>query len=195
MDKTFCVFGDSVTQAAYIKTGWVDLLRNFLEEKYPDDSVNVFNLGIGGNTSSDIVNRFKPESAARNPTDIVFAFGVNDSGYFRTLDKPIVQLEEFVTNVQTLITQAKEFTQNITFIGLTLGNDSILKPFPGSSRGKSYDASRVKKYDETLKEIVEKNSCRFISLANILVAEDFMDGLHPNDKGHSKMFTEIKKFY
>ena len=43
MDKTYLIFGDSVTQAAYVKVGWVDLLSRYLEGKYPNDFVNVFN--------------------------------------------------------------------------------------------------------------------------------------------------------
>lgn len=195
MDKTFCVFGDSVTQASYVKSGWADLLRQYLENKYPNDSITFFNLGINGNTSTDIVNRFKAESEARNPTDIIFAYGVNDSGYFRTLDRLIVEESLFISNTKKLINQAKIITKNITFIGLTLGDDSLLKPSPGSSRGKSYDTDRVKQYNNKLKEIAENESCRFVSLIDTLQFDDFMDGLHPNDNGHLKMFTEIKKFY
>lgn len=46
-DRTYCIFGDSVTQAAYIETPWVDLLREYLEKKYSNDFINVFNLGVG----------------------------------------------------------------------------------------------------------------------------------------------------
>lgn len=195
MDKTYCIFGDSVTQAAYIKNSWADLLRQYLEEKYNDQFINVFNLGIGGNTSDDIIKRFKTESEARMPTDIIFAFGVNDSGYFRTLDKPIVPEERFIKNIESLINEAKTFSKNITFIGLTLGDDSLLKPFPESSQGKSYDLNRVKGYDKTLCEMTNKNLCKFVSIIDALEFDDFLDGLHPNDKGHRKMFDVIKESF
>ena len=195
MDKTFCIFGDSVTQAAYIKSSWVELLRNYLENKYHGDFVNVFNLGIGGNTSDDILNRFNAECQSRQPTDIIFLFGVNDSGYFRTPDKLMVQEDRFIDNINNLILNAKTFCRNITFIGLALGDDSLLKPFPGSSKGKSYDIARVKKYNNLLIKISDTNSCRFISIMDKLDNNDFIDGLHPNDKGHLKMFDEIKKWF
>lgn len=192
MDKTYCVFGDSVTQASYIKSGWVDLFRNYLETKYYDDFINVFNLGIGGNTSSDIISRFKNEAASRTPTDIIFAFGVNDSGYFRTIDKLIVQESLFEKNIKILIEEAKFFTSNITFIGPTLGDDLLLKPFPESSKGKSYDLDRLKIYNNKLKEIVQSNNCKYIELLDSLKFEDFIDGLHPNAQGHQKMFEVIR---
>lgn len=195
MDKTYCIFGDSVTQASYIKSGWVDLLRQYLEEKYNNQFINVFNLGIGGNTSDDVLKRFKAESEARMPTDIILAFGVNDSGYFRTLDKPIVPKDRFIKNVESLINEAKTSSKNITFIGLTLGDDSLLKPFPESSQGKSYDLSRVKDYDKTLSETANKNQCKFISIIDTLKFDDFLDGLHPNEQGHRKMFEMIKESF
>lgn len=193
MDKTYCIFGDSVTQAAYVKNSWIDLLKIYLEEKYLDGFVNVFNLGIGGNTSDDILKRFRTESEARMPTDIIFNFGVNDSGYFGTLDKPIVPEERFIKNIESLIIEAKTFSKNITFIGLTIGDDSLLKPFPENSQGKSYDLSRVKAYDKKLNEIANKNQCKFLSLIDTLKFEDFLDGLHPNEEGHRKIFEVISE--
>lgn len=106
MDKTFCIFGDSVTQAAYVDVGWVDLLRHYLEQKYPSDFINVFNLGVGGNTSSDIVKRLDSEASARNPTHIIIAVGVNDES-----PAEIINFEKLVQNAQ-------KYTKNITFVGL-----------------------------------------------------------------------------
>ncbi|MBP9670259.1 SGNH/GDSL hydrolase family protein [Candidatus Woesebacteria bacterium] len=195
MDKTYCIFGDSVTQAAYVKESWVDQLKPILETKYSDSSVNTFNLGIGGNTTIDIVNRFDNESSARLPTDIIFAVGVNDSSYLIADNSPITTEEQFKTNLLSLIEKASKFTENITFIGTVLGDDSILKPYPGSSKGKSYSAQRTQKYDNILKELAEKNGCRFIYLMDKLEHLDFQDGLHPNDQGHRKMFEVIKEYF
>ncbi len=195
VDKTYCIFGDSVTQGAYIEKSWVDLLRVYLEKKYRDDFINVFNLGIGGNTTDDIVKRFKFESMMRVPTDIIFAIGVNDSGYFKTSDKPIVPTDRFEKNIRQLINEAKEYTDNITFLGLVLGDDSILKPIPGNLHGESYDYKRVDIYNQKIKEVSEKNNCRFVRLLEKLKSDDFMDGLHPNDQGNKKIFEELKIYF
>lgn len=195
MDKTYCIFGDSVVQAAYVKTNWIDLLRMYLESHYPTDFINVFNLGVGGNTSADILQRFEKEAGARQPTTILFAYGVNDSGYFLTPDKPIVSEDTFVRSTEELIFKAKKLTQDVRFIGLVLGDDSLLKPFPESSKGKSYETKRTIHYNAMLKEIAGKHECIFIELFDALTPEDFLDGLHPNDHGHAKIFEEIKKFF
>lgn len=195
MDKTICVFGDSTVQAAYVKAGWVDLLRRHLEEKYPRDFVNVFKLGIGGHTSDDILQRFESEARVRAPSAIIFAFGVNDSGYFKVLTRPIVSAQRFTANVQAIITKAKQFSSDITFIGPALGDDSLLKPFPGSSRGKTYDRSRTEVYNRILEKTVTAGGCRFINLLDKLQPADFQDGLHPNDQGHTKIFEVIKNHF
>lgn len=195
MDKTYCVFGDSVTQADYVKVSWVDLLKNYLENKYKNGYVSVFDLGINGNTTSDILKRFEPEAAHRTPTSIIFAAGINDSGYLGDASKPIIGEELFKNNLKELINAAKNFSGDITFIGLTLGDDSGLKPYPDSSTGKCYDREISKKYNEILKEVVLQNNCRFIELFGSLDAGDFQDGLHPNDNGHRKMFEAIKQYF
>lgn len=195
MDKTICVFGDSTVQAAYIQEGWVDLLRQYLEEKYPRDFVNVYKLGIGGNTSDDILHRFASEAQSRAPTAIIFAFGVNDSGYFKVLTRPIVPARRFTANLRSLITQAKKFCPDITFIGPALGDDSLLQPFPGSSRGKTYVRGRTEDYNRILEKTVTAVGCRFINLLDQLQPADFQDGLHPNDHGHRRIFETIKNHF
>lgn len=195
MDKTFCIFGDSVVQAAYIKESWVNLLRIYLENKFKDEIVNVFNLGIGGNTTDDILTRLGVESKFRVPTTIIIGCGVNDSGYFKEPSKPIVEKERFKSNLESLIVMSKKFTVDITFVGLVLGDDSLLQPFPGSSSGKSYTKERSIEYDSELKKTAEGNGCKYIYLFDKLNYEDFSDGLHPNESGHRKMFEEIKKFF
>lgn len=187
MDKTFCIFGDSVVQAAYAKRGWVDMLREYLEKKYPNDFVNVFNLGVGGNTTDDMLKRFASEAAARIPTSIIFSVGVNDSGYYQTPDRPVVEPAQFRANLEKLIGAAQKVSADIIFVGLVLG-----KVGPDE---KTFTRQRTKDYDQIIKEVAEKHACRFIDLLDELAPEDFQDGLHPNDLGHRKMFAVIKKYF
>ncbi|MFH1601935.1 MAG: GDSL-type esterase/lipase family protein [Candidatus Shapirobacteria bacterium] len=195
MDKSFCIFGDSVTQAAYVKAGWTELLKQYLEKKYQNNFINFFNLGIGGNTTSDVLKRFEIEASFRTPTSIIFNVGINDSGYFKEITKSIIKKTNFKTNLEKIISKAKAHTKDITFIGLCLGDDSILKPPPGNTDGKCFDKKRMEAYDKLLENIARKNSCRFIKIWENLNDQDFLDGLHPNDQGHQKMFQVISKYF
>lgn len=197
MDKTYCIFGDSVTQAAYVKTGWVEMLRQYLEEKYPNDWINVFNLGVGGNTTNDLIKRLDNECSVRIPTHIVIAIGVNDSDYIKDISNPLVEENIFRQNLEKLINLALKYTVEITFIEPVLGDDSILKPFPTSDGSEewSYDWKRLENYCQTISDVATSKNCKFIKLLDKLITEDFMDGLHPNDEGHRKMFEVIKNYF
>lgn len=195
MDKTFCIFGDSATQAAYVKVNWVSLFRQYLEDKYKGSFINVFGLGVGGNTTSDILKRFENESIVRNPSSIIFQVGVNDSGYLKTTKNPITNEKQFETNTKKIIDIARNFWKDITFIGLAVGDDSILKPLSGDSAGRSYDRNRVERYDKILRRIAEINVCKYIQILENLAFEDFMDGIHPNEQGHIKIFEIIKEYF
>lgn len=197
MEKTYCVFGDSVTQAAYVRNSWVNLLKADLEEKFQDDFVNVFNLGVDGNTTNDILARFENESAARIPTSIIFAVGVNDSTYIQSISRPITPENVFESNLEKLIDLAIKFSKDITFVGLVLGDDSILKPLPGWTENYewSYDRKRTENYNNILETVAGSENCKFIQLLDKLKSEDFEDGLHPNEQGHRKMYEIIKKYF
>jgi len=174
MDKSYCIFGDSVTQAAYVKEAWVDLLRAYLEDKFPNDFVNVFNLGVGGNTTNDILKRFNEESLVRVPTSIIFAVGINDSSY--------IEKNLFKSNLEKLCDLAIKFSTDITFVGPVLSVDSR-------------DRKRVEDYNNVLETVVLSRNFKFIQLLDKLAPQDFIDGLHPNEQGHGKMFEIIKKYF
>ncbi len=75
-----CIFGDSITWGAfdYKNGGWVGRLRNYFEEK--DEEIEVYNLGVAGNKTKDLLARFENEVKVRKVDVIVFAIGINDVG-------------------------------------------------------------------------------------------------------------------
>jgi len=194
MDKNICIFGDSVTRATFIKNSWVNLLTDFLRSKYTDDNIEVFNLGINGDTSKGILKRFNIEARSRNPQIIIFAIGINDSSFCN--DEQTVSETDFEKNIMAMINQARKYTDNIYFVGLVLGNKNWLKTLLSKySLIPSYSISKAKKYNAIIKKIALENKCTYIHLIDKLTDDDFIDGLHPNGNGHQKMFAEIKKYF
>ena len=45
----------------------------------------------------------------------------------------------------------------------------------------------VLEFDRELKELCKENKIKYIPMQNLLQKEDFIDGLHPNTKGHKKI--------
>lgn len=192
MEKTINIFGDSIVYAGYVDGGgWVSRLKNYLEKR-KDDYFEVYNLGITGDVTEGLLKRFKIENEARTPNVIMIAIGTNDASYVKSKNENYVSLEKFENNLLEIIKQAKEFTDEIIFIGLIKSDESMVMPAPWATDF-YYDNKNIEIYNSKIKEICEKNNLPFIEMLDLL-DDDLEDGLHPNSKGHEKMFLRIKEF-
>jgi len=192
MDR-LCVWGDSITYGASDteKGGWVNRLKIYFGGD--DDAPSVYNVGISGDNTSNLVERFSVECKARNPDAILFAIGVNDSqhdidGKFR------VPLKDFRKNLRFLFEEAKKYTDKIGFIGLMKVDDSKVSPIPWNT-AQYYDKESVLKFDVAIKEFCEENDLPYLYMYDLLGDENMPDGLHPDAVGHEKMFLRIKDFF
>jgi len=192
--KRICIFGDSITWAMGLseRVGWADLLRNYLESE-TDHYLEIYNLGIDRDVSADLLKRIENESEARKPDMIIILIGTNDSLQYTKNGKLVNQTSEdvFRNNLQSLIDKAKKFTTEIFFIGLALGDDLLTNPLPRSVTGKRYTKARINAYDKIIKDVAGKNSLPFIDINTILNDKDFIDGLHPNEGGHKKIYQRL----
>src|SRR3989344_3552583 len=84
------VFGDSITYGAWdTNGGWVQRLRTYLDKKQLADPklyYELYNLGVSGDTSTDLLERFEAETkqrikrmSAKEEIIIIVAIGTNDS--------------------------------------------------------------------------------------------------------------------
>jgi lysophospholipase L1-like esterase len=175
----------------HTREAWANLLRNYIESK-TDHYIEVYDLGIDGNTTKDLLRRFDVEAEARKPELIIFAIGVNDS-MFRNENIYDIDSIQFAKNLNTINDKAKEFTDKIWFVGLAKGSDSETNPLKRSSTGKCYSKESVEKYDGVIKEFAIQKALPFVDIYKSLSDFDFDDGLHPNIEGHKKIFESFKK--
>jgi lysophospholipase L1-like esterase len=181
------IWGDSITFGSCDSEalGWAGRLRKTLPTK---DYNQLYNFGICGETTGDLLKRFDIEAQAIKPDKIVFAIGINDSKFPSELDVNKVPLGEFEKNLNQLIEFAKRYTDQITLIGLTKVDDEW-KSVPGSR----FLNEEIEKYDSIIKKVSDLNYCRFISVINTIdPVTDLADGLHPNATGYQKMFEKIQ---
>lgn len=196
MGTRISIFGDSIAWGSWDPEngGWVAQLRRYFEtnENY---EVNVYNLGISGDTTNDLLIRFNTECLARNrhPQTIIFAIGINDSQYINATDNPRTPIEKFQNNLVEIINQAKNFSDKIIFLGLTKIDEIKTRPIPWSPE-KFYSNDNVAKYNSVIKKISGEYNLPFIDLLDLLETNELEDGLHPNSDGHKKMFLKIKEF-
>lgn len=188
MEQSICIFGASSTQGFYDveRGGWADRIKIYAYETAlkNGDYIEVFNLGISGNTSRDLLKRFQSESETRGPSVIIISLGDNDAG----LKVPI---EEYERNMDKIFTQAKKLTKHIIVLGAKRVNEKLTNPVPWNKNCHYLNAD-IEKYSTKLKELAEKHKIDYIHLFDALDNEDLEDGIHPNSSGHEKIFEIVK---
>ena len=194
-DINILVFGDSITYGAWDKekSGWVNRLRLALENDNSNNYYTIFNLGISGDVTENIKDRFDNECKIRfnknDNTIIIFSIGINDSQNIKDEDR--VLLGTFRNNVISLINSAKKYTNNILFIGLTKVDESKVTPLPWD-KDKCYLNNKIIIFDKELKNICLENDVDYLYIYDLLEVEELFDGLHPNNVGHQKICDKVK---
>lgn len=206
------VFGDSVTQGFWDRPlgGWVNRLRaaydNQAKVNAADSWTTLFNLGVSGDTTANIVQRLANETQARrlfeDPITIVINTGLNDA---------MTQLaeegeEEFVATTELyegglkqLIGIARQYTERILFVGLTPVEEALTVPIDyGDDTRCCYRNERIAEFDKTLRRFCEDNTLPCVEVLAVFkqrLAQDeklLEDGLHPNDAGHQLLAELVK---
>ena len=194
-------FGNSITwgRGEMPNVSWAGRLKQYFESQ---DLYNaLFNLGIPGNTSRDLLKRFPTELSSRINYDregdkflILIAIGINDCKGVGSPDNTKVKIDEFKDNFEKLIQIAKKHTKHVVAIGLTPVDEKRTNPFENTY----FTNKTVKKYDDVIKETSKNNKIRFIDILTKMSQEDYpkllVDGLHPNSKGYDFMYGIIKDF-
>jgi lysophospholipase L1-like esterase len=159
----------------------------------------VFNLGVAGDTSSDILKRVCFEVEARCTDEssnnvLIIAVGVNDSQYDITTGVCRVPVEQTITNFTDILRLTKKHISKTVFVGLADVVDSRLDPVPWVPTH-TYNNGMIKTYNNTIASFAKDNNTTFISLESVFgdVAEACLpDGIHPNEEGHERMYNRIQ---
>ncbi len=193
-----CVFGDSIVCGFFDneKGGWVERIKIYLWKK--DFNGLVYNLGVNGDTTEDILIRFVSEvkpRAIKSPL-LIFAIGVNDSRFLIKEKRMHTSIGQFEKNINKLISQAKKYTKNIVFVSLTPADKKKVSLVPWDTN-MIYNNIYIERYNSKLKEVCQKEKVKFVDLYGKIIKMDYKklleDGLHPNSKGHEWMADKIIK--
>jgi len=192
-DINICIFGASITWGAYDaeKGGWVERLKIHFFNQEDENYASVYNLAVSGATTDDLLKRFDVECEARRPNIVVFSIGNNDSSLVKSLQSNRMPIEEFRENLEKLSEKARKFTEKIVFVGLSRVDEAKTKPVYWNEDA-WYVNAEIEKYDAIIEKFCREKNLKYISLRGILKDGDWEDGLHPNAKGHEKIFEKIK---
>ncbi len=197
---TLCIFGASSTWGAWDleKGGWANRLRLWIDEqnlasKEDEFYWEVYNLGVSGDTTKDVLARFKSELNAREAGLVIISIGDNDTVYDQSPDEPRLTEDQFASNIEEMITLATAVTNKVVVLGLKQVTEEKVQPVPWNAQANYRNAS-IKAYDERLKNIAEERGTHYVPVFDLLADADLADGLHPNEQGHEKIFQRVKGF-
>ena len=191
------VFGDSNTYGAWDTEhqGWVNRLRRHLDKSHD----LIYNLGISGETSTDVLKRFDVECRAtrreavqyKEPFIIMIAIGGNDS--YLINGRPKVPVARFRSNIIALIKKAKGHASKIFLLELTPVDESKTDPIPWN-KSISYRNDRIAEYNSALRDACKKEKAYLIknNLARLRYRDLLEDGVHLNSKGHKTVSDAVR---
>jgi len=180
-------WGDSITygEGDSEGLGWVGRIRN---ELFDTGGHRVYNRGICGDTTKDVLNRFDVEIESLEPESVFFALGMNDCKFPNGGNEHKVSPEDFKKNIQELISKARRYTQKIVLVGIT---DVKSEDIQSASL---FTGKAIEMFDKVLQEIAIAENLPYVSMLDVLnIDTDLADGLHPNAQGYGKMHQVIKE--
>lgn len=195
-------FGDSITrgESDAVYGGWVDRIKTRLIKQFLDttkDRVSVFNMGISGETTDGLIQRFQHEFVTRLSDDkqntVLFGYGANDlaneDGY------SLVAIESYIDNLSHCIEFALEKGAAVVLINIT----PIAAHLNGLANvnNRIRDDQTIRRYNQALLALSVKYSVDLIDVYTPFNArkEAYLtaDGLHPNSAGHELLYQVISK--
>ena len=199
--QIFC-FGDSITWGSWEKEGgWADRLkRSYYDyvESHQSAWVEIYNLGVPGNRTDDLVQRFTIETSQRideedNGRIFVFAFGANDAAFDSIQNTFCCPPDRFENNLRKCIAEAKRLSGRVFLLTVTpVIEERNLRP------ERIRKNENILKYNNILKYVALEEGSSVIDVHSAFIQQDpsqllNQDGLHPNARGHELIFTNIKK--
>lgn len=198
------VFGDSITYGLNDdKGGWVGRLRKELEKEYLANAGHVentvYNCGIRGDTTEQMLKRFDIELSSRADRQddpvILFAIGTNDS-CTSSSGSNTVPAANYRENLGKLLEKAQTVTDKVIFLGLFPTDETKTAPVGWNSNA-SYTNKNLEEYNAVIKGFCKEKGLAFVDIFkpfyNKAYQELLSDGLHPNPKGHQKIYKLVAR--
>jgi lysophospholipase L1-like esterase len=170
------IIGDSIVHGYDDREmgGWVTRLKTLSIAKGESDLV--YNLGVPGDSTREILKRADAEIKVRQPflNKVVYSTGTNDMGKG-------VPLSEYQANLIELGRIARAHGNRVFFMGL----------FLHTKDGNKVDNTA---YDSIIRDVCEKEAHTYIPTVDVIEGKDLSDGCHPNESGHAKLCMRVAEY-
>jgi len=166
--------GNSITEA------WKNYSPDLFEEK------SYVNRGIGGQTTPQMLGRFKSDVLDLKPSLLIILAGTNDIAG----NTGPITIKETSDNIKSMVTQAKE-------AGIEVILSSVLPVYDYPWSPDLDPADKIIELNEVLKNYAVENKIMYLDYFSSMVddrkglkSEYSDDGVHPNEEGY-KIMTKL----
>ena len=184
-DKTIVFFGDSVTDTCKIfnpnykyGAGYVNIIKTELDVTFNNLNIKIYNEGISGNKTEDLIARFDQDVKTKNPDLIFLLIGIND--VWHLYDANIVaNVDEIIDRINIIINMSKEIKSKIVLL------TPFLFPTDSYFEGLIPDFNRLL---NALYKFYKENNIEYIDIYKIMKESQILavtkDSVHPTLYGH-----------
>lgn len=193
-------FGDSITrgESDAVYGGWCDRIKTRLIKQFLEtgkDKISVFNMGISGETTNGLVQRFQHEFVSRQALDqkdtVLFGYGANDlanqDGHY------LVDINAYIDNLSRCIEFSQQQGADVVLVNIT-PIAAYLDGIPNVNNRIRNDGN-ICRYNQALLDLSGKYSVALIDVYTPFNADKeaylTADGLHPNSAGHELLYQVI----
>ncbi|MGI5893398.1 MAG: SGNH/GDSL hydrolase family protein [Candidatus Merdivicinus sp.] len=178
-----------------IGRSYVGLVDGFIKAAYPDAHIRIINMGISGNTTRDLKDRWQTDVMDLKPDWLSILIGIND--VWRHFDRP------FIVESQVGIAEYRANLEELIVKTLPTLKGGLILMTPYFMEQDKTDAMRVMmdEYGAVVKELAQKYGAVLIDLqaefdryfAHNHPMSVNWDYIHPDIVGHSIIARAILK--
>lgn len=191
--------GDSITEQGVKPNGYVTLLRNQLDARYPDLGIEVIGAGISGNKVTDLERRLAKDVIDKKPTIVIIYIGINDVWHWALAGHSGTTKEEYEKRLREIIARIQYSGAEVVLCTPSVIGEKI--------DGTNSQDSMLDQYCAIDRKIATERGIRlcdlrkaFLAYLKVHNAENreknilTTDGVHLNDAGNKLVADEMMMF-
>ena len=167
-DRKIAMIGNSITE------NWNSLHQSFFETN------GIANIGIGGNTSEDILLRFRHDVINQSYETVILNIGINDicqENYSSNIT---------VDNILNIVELCKLHNIELILTSVLPATDKFKVSFVTTF---SISPQRIEELNRSIEQIAMQNNLKYIDYTQEINRGEFIkkytyDGIHPNYEGY-----------
>lgn len=191
--------GDSITELGVKPKGYVTLIRDELDARFPDLGVQIIGAGVSGNKVTDLWKRLGPDVIDRRPDIVAIYIGINDVWHWALKNLQGTTKEQYESGL-------REVVARIQYSGaeVILCTPSVIGEIPDSTYGQN---PMLNEYCAISRKVAKDFGIRLCDLHKAFDAYLLQhnpdkkekgilttDGVHLSDEGNRLVATELLKF-